>query len=138
MLTTTVSLKICDIKYVLNILPTTVSFCVQVCMSFVSSLWNTLPIYPKLFFRTVVGYALLIAMTYKSIYNCFFNWIWSLELMFAHSLDSLDIQFKFDKKFTRKAVNHRVFNVINFGNSIQVKLQVKICFGSRNLSIHRA
>ncbi|KAJ6953716.1 hypothetical protein NC652_005446 [Populus alba x Populus x berolinensis] len=37
MLTTTVSLKICDIKYVLNILPTTVSFCVQVCMSFVSS-----------------------------------------------------------------------------------------------------
>ncbi|KAJ6938613.1 hypothetical protein NC651_005143 [Populus alba x Populus x berolinensis] len=29
MLTTTVSLKICDIKYVLNILPTTVSFCVQ-------------------------------------------------------------------------------------------------------------
>lgn len=98
MLTTTVSLKICDIKYVLNILPTTVSFCVQVCTSFVSSLWNILPIYPKLIFRTVVGYALLIAMAYKSIYNCFFNWAWSLELMFGHTLvDSLDIQFKFDK-----------------------------------------
>ncbi|KAL9395734.1 hypothetical protein Peur_009987 [Populus x canadensis] len=37
MLTTTVSLKICDIKYVLNILPTTVSFCVQV-----SQIWTSM------------------------------------------------------------------------------------------------
>ncbi|KAJ6953715.1 hypothetical protein NC652_005446 [Populus alba x Populus x berolinensis] len=40
MLTTTVSLKICDIKYVLNILPTTVSFCVQVSQIWISMGWN--------------------------------------------------------------------------------------------------
>ncbi|KAI5597020.1 hypothetical protein BDE02_02G040500 [Populus trichocarpa] len=93
MLTTTASLKICDVKYVMNM---TASCCVQVCLSFVPSLWNILPIYTKLIFRTVVGYALLIAMAYKSIYNCFSlnlitgTYVWSLFY-------SLDIQFKFDK-----------------------------------------